>query len=105
MSRWFSRVPSTPAWAAATPIPGTTIAWMSIRPLAGKPAKRPWGTHVADATMSRPVRASMAITDQVADAIVGSSARASNDKSTQRVGRMADDMEKLLRPRVWRVLR
>ena len=53
-SCWFLRVRSTPACAAATPLPGTTIACTSIRPFAGKLANAACGTQVADAiTTSR----------------------------------------------------
>ena len=62
---------STPAWQAATPTPGTITACTSIRSRApfgfrsGKPCCR---THVADAMITWPVFASIAITDHVANA-------------------------------------
>jgi hypothetical protein len=62
---------STPAWHAATPIPGTITACTSIRSRApfglrsGNPCCR---TQVDEAMITWPVFASMAITDQVANA-------------------------------------
>ncbi|MEX2531778.1 MAG: hypothetical protein WD960_13505 [Gemmatimonadota bacterium] len=49
MSRWFSRVLSTLACAAATPTPGTTMAWMSLSPLDGNRSSASCDTYVADA--------------------------------------------------------
>src|SRR5688572_982147 len=72
-SIWFSRVLSTPAWQAATPTPGTITAWTSIRsraPFGFRSGKPCCLTQVAEAIITCPVFASIAITDQVAKADV-----------------------------------
>src|SRR4051794_36442219 len=64
-SIWFWCVLSTPAWHAATPRPGTTTACTPIRNWSSR------STQVADAMTTRPVLRSAAITDHVANAVVG----------------------------------
>ena len=49
MRRLVGARESAAAWAAATPLPGTMIACISIRPFAGKCANSPCATQVADA--------------------------------------------------------
>src|ERR1700730_11784042 len=56
---------STPAWQAATPLPGTTTAWTPIRNWSSR------STQVADAMTTRPVLLSTAMTDHVANAVEG----------------------------------
>lgn len=68
MRVWLARVLSTPACAAAMPFPGTTMAWMSMRPLDGKAEKRAWATQVAEAITSWPLSRSSATTDHVDEA-------------------------------------
>ena len=67
MSFWLARVRSMPACAAATPIPGTTIAWISRRSLAGYVSMRSCDTQVAEAITTVRVCRSTATMDQVAD--------------------------------------
>ena len=56
------------ACAAATPLPGTTMAWMSRRSFAGNPSIPACVTHVADAMTTVPVLRSTAVMDHVAKA-------------------------------------
>src|SRR6266852_6776647 len=56
---------STPAWQAATPLPGTTTAWTPIRNWSSR------STQVAEAMTTRPVLLSTAMTDHVANAVDG----------------------------------
>src|SRR5262245_65398749 len=58
------------AWQAATPLPGTTTACRSIRPLAGRIRKLDCGTQVAEAITTCPVFWSAARIDHVAKANV-----------------------------------
>ncbi len=59
---------SVAACAAATPLPGTTIACRSIRPFAGNNAKLDCATQAADAITTVPVDWSTATTDHAAQA-------------------------------------
>src|SRR5690606_28862553 len=77
---WFRRVLSAPACAAATPTPGTTIAWMSISPFRTG-GKRPCGTQVAEEIATCRVAMSTAMIDQVAEAAEGAAASASSARN------------------------
>src|SRR5579863_4502906 len=60
---WFWWVAeSTPAWQAATPLPGTTTAWTSFKKSSVLPVQ------VEEEMTTRPVARSTATTDQVAKA-------------------------------------
>src|SRR5687768_16445967 len=90
-SIWFAFVWSTPAWHAATPMPGTTTACTPIRNASLLL------THVAEAMTSRLLERSTAMIDQVAEATLGSRHATINVKA-KRILRMPRIMHHFNRP-------
>ena len=80
-SIWLACVPSTLAWQAATPLPGTTTACTPIRNASLLL------TQVADAMTTRPVLMSTAMTDQVAKAVEGTRSDSAKNAAARRVER------------------